>query len=67
LQVKFAIEQSDLILFLVSTNDQIDSRDIYVSKLLKKYKSKKIILVNNKIDRKSSIFDNYLYNLGFGK
>lgn len=68
-QVNFAIEESQVILFVVSQKDGINNDDIYVSKLLKKYaKSKKIILVVNKSEsQKNEQNDNQYYKLGFGK
>lgn len=66
-QVNFAINESDVIMFLVSSKDGINNDDYYVSKILKKYKNKKIILVVNKSEKKSEINENDFYKFGFGK
>lgn len=67
IQVNFAIEEADIIVFLTSIKEGINQDDLYISKLLKKHKGKKIILAVNKIDnKKSNIDDGSLYKLGFG-
>lgn len=65
-QVNFAIEESNLIVFLVSSKEGINADDVYVAKLLKKNKDKKVILVSNKCDI-SYQNDSEFYKLGFGK
>ncbi|GMO13695.1 MAG: ribosome biogenesis GTPase Der [Mycoplasmoidaceae bacterium] len=67
LQVKYAIEECDLILFVVSNKDGIDPMDTYVSKLLKKNKNKKVILVCNKCENPNLNFESSIYSLGWGK
>ncbi len=69
LQVDFAIDEANIILFLVSATNGIDSNDYYVSKLLKKKtKNKQIILVVNKSEKKYARENlNQYYSLGFGK
>ncbi len=67
-QVNFAIDEAQVLIFLVS-NDGIDENDYFVAKTLKKYcKNKKIILCVNKSESKPD-YDkvNEFYNLGFGK
>ncbi len=67
-QVNFAIDEAQVLIFLVS-NDGIDENDYFVAKKLKKYcKNKKIILCVNKSESKPD-YDkvNEFYNLGFGK
>jgi GTP-binding protein len=66
MQVKYAIDESDLILFIVSNKDGVDAKDIYISKLLKKYKSKRVILVCNKSENNNSE-QRQIYSLGFSK
>lgn len=66
MQVNFAIEEANIIIFLVSSKDGIDVDDLYVAKMLKKNKSKKVILVSNKSESQN-INENEFYKLGFGK
>lgn len=67
IQVNFAINEADVIVFLLSAKDGIDSDDIYVSKVIKKYKSKQIILIVNKIDGKETEYSSTdYYKVGFG-
>lgn len=67
-QVEFAIDEANLVIFLVSDKDGINADDIYVSKLLKKYKFKQVIVVANKCDNKQRRWDDQqYYSLGFGK
>lgn len=65
-QVNFAIEEAQIIIFLVSSKDQITNDDKYVAKLLKKHKNKKIIFVSNKSENDQKN-ENEFYSLGFGK
>jgi GTP-binding protein len=67
LQVETAIEQADLILFVASAKDGVNQDDFYVSKLLKKNKTKKVILVVNKSESIKNINVNNYFALGFGK
>ena len=65
-QVDIAIEEADVILFVVNGKDGITNDDEYISKLLNKTK-KPIILAVNKIDDgafKDHIYE--FYNLGIG-
>lgn len=68
-QVKFAIDESQVIIFLVSYQNGIDENDFFVAKTLKKYtKNKKIILCVNKAEKKIDFNEmNKFYSLGFGK
>lgn len=66
IQVATAIQEADLILFLVSCKDGINNDDFYVAKKLKKSKDKKIILVANKAENNQQE-DYHFFNLGFGK
>ncbi|MDR2821679.1 MAG: ribosome biogenesis GTPase Der, partial [Mycoplasmataceae bacterium] len=66
-QVKYAIDECDLILFVISNKDGVDANDTYISKLLKKYKQKKIILVCNKSESENKLFEKSIYSLGWGK
>ncbi len=68
LQVEYAIDEADLILFMVSFKEGIDSDDYFISKLLKKHRAKNIVLVVNKTEKKQIIDnENLFYSLGFGK
>lgn len=68
-QVNFAIEEAQIIIFLVSYQNGIDENDYYVAKKLKKLsKNKKIILCVNKAEKKIDFNEiNKFYSLGFGK
>jgi predicted GTPase len=63
-QVRYAINECDIIVFVVSNIEGIDAKDIYISKLLKKFKTKKIILVANKADNNNHQFEKNMYSLG---
>ncbi len=66
-QVNLAINEADVILFLVSYKDGLTNDDYYVAKLLKKVATKKqIILVVNKAENYHDYEINKFYNLKFG-
>jgi len=69
MQVNFAIDESQVIIFIVSFKDGINLDDEYVAKILKQHaKTKKIILVVNKAEsNKANEKMNQFYQLGFGK
>ena len=67
LQAEIAINESDLILFVVDGKAGINNYDLSLSKWLYKSK-KKVILVVNKIDDKSKMGNTYdFFSLGFGE
>ena len=64
--VKSAIDECTLILFVVDVQSGITDLDDLISKMLKKY-SKKVILVVNKVDDGLHLYDaSIFYKLGFG-
>ena len=64
--VNSAIEESNLILFLVDVQTGITDLDYFISKMLKKV-SKKVVLVVNKVDDGLHLADaSVFYKLGFG-
>lgn len=66
-QVYLAINEADLIIFLVSAKDGITKEDQYVAKELRKCK-KEIILVVNKSDNLNTVMNsNIFFELGYGK
>ncbi len=67
-QVNFALEEADIIVFLVSYKYGVNNDDIYIAKLLKKLnKTKKIILCANMAETYQKGNDlAQFYNLGFG-
>lgn len=67
LQVDYAIKEAQIIIFLVSVKDGISNDDYHVSKILKKEKNKKIILVANKSEQRESVNDSEYYKFGFGE
>ncbi len=68
-QVKLAIEEADVILFVVDTKSGIHPVDEEIADMLRKYsKEKKIILVANKVDivdKEPNILE--FYSLGLGE
>ena len=66
-QVEIAIEEADVIIFIVNGNEGLTSNDQYIGKLLKKAK-KPVIVGVNKIDDISKIDATYeFYGLGLGE
>jgi GTP-binding protein len=66
-QVKFAIDEANAIIFLVSAKEGINTEDYYVAKTLKKCKGKQVLLVVNKTENANNQNVNLYYSLGFGK
>ena len=65
-QVLLAIEESDLILFMVDVTTGIHDLDNSVASLLRRY-NKKVIVVVNKVDNNERLLDaTEFYNLGLG-
>jgi len=65
-QVELAIDEADVILFMVDAADGITREDEDVATLLRKVK-KPVLLVVNKVDNPSRVQDAYeFYNLGLG-
>ncbi len=65
MQVSLAIEESDIIIFVVDSKEGITSNDIAIRDMLKKSK-KKVIVAINKIDNKKGSDNLYdFYVLGF--
>ena len=65
LQATLAIEEADVIIFIVDGKDGLTSNDLVVKNLLRKY-NKKVIVAINKIDVKESQDNLYdFYELGF--
>jgi GTP-binding protein len=63
-QVKYAIDECDVILFVISNKDGIDANDIYITKQLKKYKQKNVVLVSNKSENPNMVFEKSIFSLG---
>ena len=66
-QVEYAIDEADLIIFLVSNKDGINADDNFIAKLLKKHKCRNVLLVVNKSEKQQLQTENQYYALGFGK
>ncbi|OFY67700.1 MAG: ribosome biogenesis GTPase Der [Bacteroidetes bacterium RBG_13_43_22] len=65
-QVLLAIEESDLILFMVDVIAGVHDLDVSVADLLRK-SGKKVLLVVNKVDNSERLFDaSEFYSLGLG-
>jgi GTP-binding protein len=66
-QVLLAIEESDLILFMVDVTSGIHELDTSVASMLRRGK-KKVLVVVNKVDNGERLIDaNEFYNLGLGE
>lgn len=66
-QVMIAVEEADVILFMVDVQSGLTDLDISVAELLRKSK-KPVFLVANKVDINARIADSYeFYNLGLGE
>lgn len=66
-QVKLAIDEADVILFIVDVTSGVNDLDESVSALLRRTK-KKVFLVVNKVDNNERILDSYeFHNLGLGE
>lgn len=66
-QVDFAIDEANIIFFVVSKKDGVNNDDYLIGKLLKKSKNKKIIVVVNKSETNSLNEEKKYYSFGFGK
>ena len=67
IQVGYAIDEADLILFMVSNKERINADDYFISKLLKKQKNKKVLLVVNKSENNDKTNEKSYYSFGYGK
>lgn len=66
-QVLIAIEQADVVLFVVDVQTGITDYDLTIADLLRK-SGKKVIVVVNKVDDGRSIYDTYAFHaLGLGE
>ncbi len=66
-QVKIAIEEADVLLFMVDVVTGVTDLDLEVAGLIRK-SNKKVILVANKVDNSKRIIDsNEFYSLGLGE
>lgn len=66
-QVMLAIEEADVILFLVEVSTGITDLDAMMADILRR-SNKKVILVCNKVDNSSQIFSSHeFYSLGLGE
>ncbi len=65
-QVKIAIDEADVVLFLVDTHEGLNPFDYDIAQLLRTYNTKKVVVVANKVDNPkflNSIHE--FYQLGF--
>lgn len=66
-QVKIAINEADVILFLVDVTTGITDMDVEVANILRKI-NKKVMLIVNKVDNSQRVFEaNEFYGLGLGE
>ncbi len=67
-QVEIAIQEADLIIFLIDGKDGITKKDQFVAQKLKKIRNKKIIVAANKSDNQELVIaSSNFYALGFGE
>ena len=67
MQATLAIDEADLVLFVVDGINDVDASDLKVAEILHK-SNKKVIVVVNKIDNKERMENIYnFYELGFGE
>ncbi|NOQ50044.1 MAG: ribosome biogenesis GTPase Der [Mycoplasmataceae bacterium] len=67
-QVEIAINESELVLFLVDSLEGVTKNDLIIAKKLKAIKNKKIITVVNKSDNRKLVLSAFdFYELGFGE
>ena len=65
IQVSIAIDEADVIVFVVDSRESINANDKYLAKMLHK-SGKRVIVALNKIDNKESLVHKYdYYELGF--
>ncbi|MBN0970836.1 ribosome biogenesis GTPase Der [Mycoplasma phocoeninasale] len=66
-QAQVAIEEANVIIFLIDGREPLTSEDYYVATLLRKI-NKPVLLVSNKLEGHKTVFyDNSVYSLGFDK
>ena len=66
-QVNIAIDEADVIVFVVDSKESINANDKYLSEMLHK-SGKRVIVALNKIDNKESLVHKYdYYELGFSE
>lgn len=67
IQVSIAIDEADVIVFVVDSRESINANDKYLAKMLHK-SGKRVIVALNKIDNKESLVHKYdYYELGFSE
>jgi len=67
IQVNIAIDEADVIVFVVDTKESLNINDRYIADMLHKC-GKRIIVALNKIDNKDSLINKYdYYELGFSE
>lgn len=68
-QTLIAIKEADIIIFLIANKDGINEDDLYIAKILKKIKGKKVIFALNKIESATlgDCHRKVIYGLGFGE
>ena len=66
-QARIAIDEADVIIFLVDSKEAVNANDKYLSEMLHK-SGKRVIVALNKIDNKDSLVHKYdYYELGFSE
>lgn len=66
-QAQIAIDEADVIIFVVDCRTGVTDNDIYISRLLQKTKTKVILAVNKVDDKKFTDMLYDFYSLGFGE
>ncbi|RMA77455.1 GTP-binding protein [Metamycoplasma subdolum] len=66
LQAKIAIEEANVIIFIIDGREEITSEDYFVAQLLRE-SNKPVILAVNKVENSNYNFDSSIYSLGFAE
>ncbi len=67
-QVESAMDEADIIFFIVDAKVGLATSDTIIAKRLRRYQHKKIVLLVNKADRDAAVMVcSEFYNLGFGQ
>ncbi|WP_373438556.1 ribosome biogenesis GTPase Der [Metamycoplasma equirhinis] len=67
IQAQIAIDEANVLIFLVDGNDSLTTEDFYVANILRKI-NKPVLLAINKLEgQKVEYFDNSIYTLGFSQ
>ena len=64
IQAQIAIEEANIIIFVIDGIDNLTTEDYFIVDLLRK-SNKKVLLAINKLEGNKTFYDNKIYTLGF--